>query len=363
VRLAERITCPVMNSRRRSLGLLVFSLVLAACGGLNKSDGTGIPRQHAGHGTATVAAAGSLEGVVQTSLQPAFEKESGDRFVAKFEGSSAIAQAINDGELNPGAFVSVGRTAIEKLWPSRSHFVMTLATDPLVVAYSPKSRYAPELNRVRQHRAPLSSLFRLFERPGFRLGRTDPNLDPQGGFFILMCELAERDLHLPKGTANRILGTSDTNTVGSSSQIVDEAVLPTDLQSATFDAGSEFLTEALQYHLDYIALPASLDFADPRYASSYSSLSLELTGGVVFRGGLITLDDTYVLPPKGQPISRADAKADASWLSFLISPRGRHLLAKAGYVLQRPQLSYASGYSNPKAVLPPVLLSQYQRSG
>lgn len=358
-----------MRRHRRQLALLALPLALAACGGAQAGKGTTILRSTTPsttapmHGTANVAAAGSLEGIVQSSLQPAFEKESGDHFVAKFEGSTAIAQAIKDGELDPGAFVSVGAAAIEQLWPSRSHFAMTLATDPLVVAYSPKSRYAAELNKIRLGQAPFRSLFSLLEKPGFRLGRTDPNLDPQGGFFILMFELAERELHLPKGSAAKILGTSPSNVVGSSSQIVDEDALPTDLQSATFDAGSEYLTEARQYHLDYITLPATLNFADPKYDSGYSSLNLDLTGGVVFHGGLVTLDDTYVLPPSAQAISKADANADAAWLAFLISPRGRALLKKAGYVLEKPSLSYAAGYSNPRAVLPPALLSQYERLG
>lgn len=346
-------------------------LALACAGALVLAGCSSSPTAHGGttilraapadssHGTADIAAAGSLEGIVQSSLEPAFAKRTGDRLVAKFAGSTDIAHGVLDGELSPGAFLSVGDAAIKLLWPSRARFAMTLATDPLVVAYSPHSRYASQLDEIRSGKEPLGKLFLLMERPGFRLARTDPNDDPQGGFFILMVELAQHQLGLPPGTAARILGTTSSNDIGASGQLVDEDALPTDLATGAFDAGSDYLTEARQYKLDYISLPPSLDFADPADTATYSSRSLRLTGHVVFQGGLITLDDTLVLAPAPEQPAPRDVQADEAWLAFLISPTGRALLAKAGYTLQRPSLALAAGYST-RSVLPKLLLSQYE---
>lgn len=339
--------------------LTALALMSVAC----SSTPASASAKKAMHGTANVGAAGSLEGVVQTSLEPAFVKATGDHFVGKFEGSTDIAQAILDNEFSPGAFVAVGTAAIKLLWPSRAHFAMTLATDPLVVAYSPKSRYAKQLNKIRSGAEPLKDLFTLMEKPGFRLGRTDPNDDPQGGFFILMFELAQKELHLPAGTASKILGTTKSNDIGSSSQLYDEDALPTDIQSATVDAGSEYVTEARQYKLDYITLPSTLNFADPAKSSLYSTLSLKLTGGVVFQGGLITLNDTLVTPEKGQKRSAANQAADNAWIAFLISSKGQSLLKKAGYDLEAPHLELARGYKTAKSVLPSSVLANYGHVG
>lgn len=338
------------------MALLALSLVASACSGTagRRAGGSG--------GTASLAAAGSLEGVVQSRLQPAFEHSTGDHLVAKFAGSTALAQMIKDGEVSPGDFLSVGDTAIRALWPRRARYSLTIATDPLVVAYSPKSRYASELDSIRLHKRPLADLFHIFESPGFRLGRTDPNLDPQGGYFILMIELAARLYHLPAGTALRILGVTKSSPAGSSGQIVDEDALATDIASGTFDAGSEFLTEARQYHLRYIKLPAALDFADPRQLARYRSLSLLLPSGP-FRGGLITLDATSVLAPTGEAAAPAARRAAGAFLAFLLSREGERLLSGAGYQLERPSLHYAPGWSQPAQVLPHQLLRQYRRLG
>ncbi len=139
--------------------LVVTALAAAACGSSSSSPGTSLLTQD----TANVGYAGSLTGIVQTTLQPAFENATGDAFVGKGEGSTALAQAILDKELSPGAFVAVGKKAIKLLWPSRSHFLITLGTDPLVVAYSPKSPYAAQLNQIRSGAKPLKDLFKLME--------------------------------------------------------------------------------------------------------------------------------------------------------------------------------------------------------
>jgi molybdate/tungstate transport system substrate-binding protein len=330
--------------------VVVTALIAAACGSSSASHGTSLLSQP----TANVGYAGSLTGIVETALQPAFENATGDAFVGKGEGSSALAQAILDKELSPGAFVAVGKSAIKLLWPSRSHFLITLATDPLVVAYSPNSPDAAQLNKIRSGAKPLKDLFALMETNGFRLGRTNPNLDPQGAYFELMVKLATKQFNLPANTPAKILGTtgkSASSDVGSSSQILDE------------DAGSEYLTEAKQYKLDYIALPARLDFADPADVSIYSTVSLNLLQNTTFPGNLITLNETYVLPASGTTRSTPDSGADAAWLAFLLSSTGQALLTKVGYTLEPPQLSLAPGFTSAKAVLPAPVLAGYNALG
>jgi molybdate/tungstate transport system substrate-binding protein len=342
--------------------LLAAALAAAGCGS-SPSAGDGSRPHKQSTGTANLGAAGSLESVVQSSVGPAFVRATGYHLSDRFAGSSDIANSIMNGELSPGVFMSIGAAPIRLLWPSRSRFAVSLATDPLVVAYSKKSRYAAQLDQIRTGKKPLSDLFSLMEKPGFRLGRTDPNADPQGGFFILMVELATKELHLPASTPARVLGTSASNDVGSSSQILDETALPTDIETASVDAGSEYLTEARQYKLEYITLPNTIDFADPAEVSLYSTLSLKLTGGVVFTGGLITLDATLVLPPKGEPRPSADEAADKAFFDFIFSRKGRTLLRQAGYVLEPPQLELASSSSSASSVLPRPALATFHRLG
>ena len=110
-----------------------------------------------------------------------------------------------------------------------------------------------------------------------------------------MVKLATAELHLPASTPTKVLGITATNPTGNKSQILSEDALPTDIATGIVDAGSEYLSQALQYHLDYIALPADLSFAIPADASKYASVSIPVAG-VTTPGELITLNATTVTP-------------------------------------------------------------------
>ncbi|MGH9304710.1 MAG: substrate-binding domain-containing protein, partial [Acidimicrobiales bacterium] len=304
-------------------------------------------------------------------LVPGFMKSTGDKVNGPpGAGSRDLAEEILSGEIDPGVFLSIGPAPIKKLFRTRrASFAMSLATDPLVVAYSPNSPKAPLLNAIARQRAPLSSLFSLLGSPGFTLARTDPNADPQGAFFELMMHLAERTLKLPAGTADRILGTHPGDSVGATSQVFAETALPSLIASGSVDAGSAYLSQALQYDLSYIRLPSSLDFSDPAQLATYRSVAIKLSNGAVVRGGLVSLDATLVSPPGGSAASTATASAgrepgdddaDRSFLGWLLSGSARRDLGLHGYELERPRLELAKGRSA-SGVLPSEVLAAFDK--
>lgn len=347
---------------------VALALGLAACGQAASYD-TGVQSPSSSgasqaKGTAQVAYAGSLDKLYNTVLGPAFAKATGYSFGGPpGAGSLALAQQILSGEISPGVFMSVGAKAIKKLWPTRATFSLELATDPLVLAYSPKSRYAARLDAFRTGKAPLAALFGLLETPGFRLGRSDPNQDPQGQFFELMVELATRVLHLPSDTATRILGTTPSDSIGNRAQIFAETALPTMIAAGSVDAGSAYLPQALQYHLDYITLPRSLNFAVASEASLYATVSLRLADGTVVNGEPITLDAALIGRGSGPPPSAGDAAAATAFVAWLLSDQGRLLLRQHGYSLGRPSLHLAPGTTGAASVLPPSVLAAFDKLG
>src|SRR6202167_4410395 len=143
----------------------------------------------------------------------------------------------------------------------------------MVIAYNPKSKYASELKAYADGSKPLSTLFSsLLQTPGLKLGRTDPNTDPQGRDFIYMLELAQKYYHLPSDTVSKILGTTDFGT-SSSSQIYAESSLDSTLQSGQLDASSAFITQAIELHLPYIKLPAAINLGSFADAAQYAKAS------------------------------------------------------------------------------------------
>ena len=282
------------------------------------------------HGTASVAYAGSLELWAATDLGPKFEAQTGDGFQGRAAGSGTLASEILANEIDPGVFMSVGKKNIKRLWPTkRSKFVIQLATDPLVVAYNPNGRFAKEFNAIADHKAAFSSLFTVMSSPGIRIGRTDPNADPQGMYFIFMMELAQSTLHLSFDPATTVLGVTKSTPFGLPAQMVDEDSLITDLQAGEFDATSAYLTQAIQYHLHYITLPPSLNFGGAGGELHYAKVSITLTGGTVEQGDLITLNITLVLPPNAKAApSPANQAADNAFVAWTVSAAGERAAEK-----------------------------------
>jgi len=315
------------------------------------------------HGTASVACAGSLDKLYHDTLGPAFKKATGDSFGGPpCAGSLALASEILAHEINPGAFLAVGAHAIKELFPAdRAKFALAVASDPLVVAFSNKSRYYTQLNAIRTGQEPLSDLWTIFTTPGFRLGRTNPTQDPQGIFFILMNKLAQKVLHLPAGITDRALGITKTKPYGAASQQLDEDALPVDIQEGVVDAGSEYLPEAVQYGLDYITLPPTIDFGSPSYVALYSTVSLEVSGSLD-SGEVIHLNETLVEPQKGTSFTPANEAADQAFVAFMLRPKGRAVLASVQYRLISPVIVLAPGVTLTEA-LPPAILSLFKSLG
>ncbi len=349
------------RSRCRSVALAAVISLAASPYGI--SSAAAAPTSPMAHGTASVAYAGSLELLASSVLGPKFEAATGDKFQGRGAGSTALAQEILSNEISPGVFLSVGKKAIKMLWPKRSLFAIQLATDPLVVAYNPKSKYAARLAAIAAHKRPLSSLFSLLGTSGLRIGRTDPNADPQGVYFILMMELAQKTLGLSFDPAATVLGLSAAAPFGRTSQIVDEDSLISDLQAGEFDVSSAYLSQAVQDHLPYIALPASLNFSVPSENAHYATVSLTLTNKTVDQGELITLNETLVLPSAAAQPSAANQAADDAFATFVLSRAGRADLKNGGYDLTGPVFFGATAAATPSGALPKDVLSAFTAAG
>src|SRR5208282_5921236 len=257
------VVIPGKNHRARMGVLLVMTciaLAAAACGSSSSSSSTPAAKPT---GTANLAAASSLTYLNEKVVGPAFTKATGYKFSGQYNASGDLESDIASGEISPDVFESVGGDNITPLMPKFTKWYVQYAGTSMVVAYNPNSKYASDFKAFADGSKPLSNLFTLMEQPGFKLGRTDPNIDPQGRDFIYMLELAQSYYHLPAGTVTKILGGPPSS--ASSPEIFSEASLDATLQSGQLDASSAFITQAIELHLPYIKLPAAINlgsFAD-----------------------------------------------------------------------------------------------------
>ena len=321
-------------------------LVLAACFGLaavgcssSSSSSTGSSGSKQPTGEAKVAFASSLEFFNEKLFVPAFQKATGLKYTDWVDSSGALSSDILAKEISPNVFESVGGDNITPLEPKFTKWYVQYAGTQMVVAYNPKSKYASQFKAIAAGKEPLKNLFALMEKPGFKLGRTDPNIDPQGRSFIYMLELAQSTFHLPSDTVAKIIGTPFGS--AKSPQIYAEASLDSTLESGQLDAASAYLNQARELHLPYITLPSSIDLGDFADADAYAKATVNIVDDgqkTTKSGSPLVLDVTIIGPPDAAAIS---------YVKYLLSPAGLALYKKGGYTLLTPT---ATGTGVPAAV-------------
>ncbi|HUW64739.1 MAG TPA: extracellular solute-binding protein [Spirochaetia bacterium] len=295
------------------IAAVVLGLLVTGCGPAAQQSST---KQ-----TANVAYAGSLQLVNDNYVSPAFTKVTGLAYTGRGGGSFGVANLISSGEIQPNVFESVGNAPIAGLEPKFTSWSVGFAATPLVLAYSPQSPFASRLKAIADGQKPMTDLFSLMAQPGFHLGRTNPETDPQGQAFIIMLKLAAQKYNLPAGTVDKIIGSVDNP-----NQIFAETALISRLEAGQLDASSAFLPQAVQRKLAYITLPDEINQGNPALAASYATQSVTLKNGKSVKGTPLVL---YITTLGGTP----DPQAGVSFVKYLLSPAGLKLYHDQGYVL------------------------------
>ena len=282
-------------------------------------------------GNVNVAYASSLQFLNEKIVSPAFTQAEGYKFVGHGGASTELANDITSGELTPDVFESVGGDNIKLIEPKFTNWYVQYAGTSIVLAYNPKSKYAADFKAVADGSKNVCSLFSsTLQTPGFKLGRTDPNIDPQGRDFIMMVELAQSYCHLPPDTAAKILGTSDFGTA-SSPQIYAEASLDSTLQSGQLDASSAFITQAVELKLPYVKLPDQINLGSAAEKAAYAKATVTVKNGKTYKGSPQVIDITTVG-------SKPSAGAIA-FVKYTLSPAGLALYKQGGFTVLTPTVT------------------------
>jgi molybdate/tungstate transport system substrate-binding protein len=278
-------------------------------------------------GTVNVAYASSLEFLNDQVVSPAFTAADGYTFSGRGGQSGALEADIASNEITPNVFEAVGGDNITPLEPQFTNWYIQYAGTSMVVAYNPQSKYASQFKAIADGSEPLQNLFTLLATPGLKLGRTDPNTDPQGRDFIEMLELAQAYYHLPSDTVAKILGTSDFGSA-SSSEIYAESSLDSTMESGQLDAVSAFVTQAIELHLDYIPLPTPINLGSAAYAAQYKKASVTIKSGTK-HGSPQVIDITII----GTPTPAAIA-----FVKYTLSAAGLAQYKQGGFTLPTPTI-------------------------
>lgn len=331
-----------LTNRRAQAG----ALIAIACIGIAATGCGSSPSGNSAQpsGTANVAYASSLDYLNSKVAGPAFTKTTGFKYSGTSGAAGQLSSEILAKVISPNVFQSVGADNITPLEPKFTKWYVSYAGNKMVVAYNPNSKYAPEFEAIASGKKPLQDLFTLLQTPGLKLGRTDPNIDPQGRYFIEMLELAQMYYHLPADTVTNIVGSPIASST--SPQIYAESALDSTLQSGQLDAASAYYTQAVELHLHYIPLPSAINLGDAALADQYAKATITTTSGgtkSVQMGAPLVLDITI--------IGTATAAATA-FVKYTLSPAGIAQYKQGGFTILTPTLY------GPKSAVPAAIASE-----
>ena len=263
------------------VALVAGLTLLAGCGGA-----VGLHSRRQG-GSLKVLYAAALARAFQENVAPAYEKATGFSFEGDPGGSQALAHEITGRLQRVDVFVSASPKVTETLMGKRNgdwvRWYVTFASSPIVLAYSPLSRYAGDFHS--------ESWTKVVTSKGFILGRTDPSLDPSGAMVVKLLKAADSYYKTP-GLSDRVLAASD---------VEPEQDELGRLETGQVDASFIYKNLAVETGMPYVSLPTSLG------------------GKAVFTISIV----------RGAP----DPPAALAFVHFLLSKEGTRMLRKDGLTL------------------------------
>ena len=298
---------------RARLALFVFAIALGSIAATTAAASSPTPL--------TVAYAGSMGAVMDQGLGPGFDKANDTRFQGIGQGAYGLARLLAAKQMRADVFVSITPGPVEVLQQAGLLAgVVPVASTQMVIAYSPRSRFAAKLKAAADGRQPW---YQVLQAPGLRFGRTDPAVDPQGRNIVFCMLLAQRYYRQP-GLADRILGK-----VRNPRQIFAEPSLLSRLESGQVDASSAYLSAAVSHRLPYILLPDEINLSNPAMAARWYSrakFSIAQPDGST---------DAFSVQPlvfyAGVLKNAAHPALARKFVQYLQSPAGQALLKRYGY--------------------------------
>jgi molybdate/tungstate transport system substrate-binding protein len=298
-----------MSKLRKWVGMLVTCTCLFATATTHAAD------------VFRVAYAGSMGLVMDRYIGPTFAKQNGVEYQGIGQGAYALARQLQGKLLQADAFISITPGPIDILKQANMIVpAVPVASTEMVIAYSPQSRFAPQLAAASEGKKPWYEVLRT---PGLHFGRTDPATDPQGQNIIFTMLLAQ-DLYKQPGLAEQILGDYQNP-----QQIFAEPSLLSRLEAGQIDASSGYLSATRSHKLPFIALPDEINLSNPDMDAKWYrtvQFSIKLPSGKA-----LTLNTqplvfyATVLNDSKQP-----ALAE-KFVQFLTSPEGQKMLEDNGY--------------------------------
>ena len=220
-----------------------------------------------------VAYAGSMGSMMEGPIKTGAAQTLQIDMHGRAQGSDALAKLIIAGSIAADVFVPVTPGPMMTVLKAGKAGVATpVARTEMVIAYSPKSKYARQFADAAAGKRGAMPWWQILQQRDLRFGRTDPAVDPQGRNIIFTLQLAEAHYKQP-GLAQSILGQTINP-----AQIFSEPTVEARLQSGELDAASAYKIQPGPFNLPFVTLPPEINLGNDAMRDRYAQQSLEIGG-------------------------------------------------------------------------------------
>jgi len=217
-----------------------------------------------------VAYAGSMGSLMEGPIRSTVAQRLNLEMHGRAQGSSALAQLIAGGNIRPDVFIPITPgPMLTVLRAGKGETAEPIAHTEMVIAYNPKSRFAPKFETAANGK---EDWWEVLREPGLRFGRTDPVTDPQGRNIIFTMMLAAK-LYKQPDLVEKVLGPTINE-----KQIFTEPTVQARLQSGELDAASAYKIQPGPFKLPYITLPNEINLSGENVHAHHPDVSLSVGG-------------------------------------------------------------------------------------
>jgi molybdate/tungstate transport system substrate-binding protein len=297
--------------------VLVVALFAAGCGGISGRSAERI----------VVFNAGSLAIPIRAALD-SFAAREHVTIAQENAGSLETARKLTElGHVPDVIALADYEVFPQYLMPAQVDWYLDFARNRMVLAYTPRSRFASEITP--------ENWWKIVQRPGVQVGRSDPNMDPNGYRTLLTMQLAEKYYEAP-GLYETLLAHAPE-----SNMRPKEADLVGLVQAGEMDYIWSYESLATAAGLKFVQLPAAIDLSSPADSARYATVQVRVRGktpadSVTFRGQPIV----YALSiPKKAPHPELAER----FVAYLVSGEGASIMRATGLDVLDAPIAVGSG--------------------
>ncbi|HEU4700320.1 MAG TPA: extracellular solute-binding protein [Gemmatimonadales bacterium] len=308
--------------------MLALALALALALGL--ATGCGRERGASAARTLTVFDAGSLAPAFRALADGFRARHPGVDVALESSGSLEAARKITELGRVPDVLAVADAEVIPALLaPAHATWYEVFAGTRYGLLYTDRSAGAAAMAATSADgpAAAPAEWWRVLLRPGVRLGRSDPRLDPAGYRALLVARLAERHYGEP-GLAARL----------------DAAVRPGDVRPKSADLVALLQAGELDYAwgyeavargagLRFRALPPAIDLSDPAHAADYAAAQVRIPGPRARPADTLAVRGAPIAYAITIPTQAAEPALARAFVDYVLSDTGRAVLAARGFRL------------------------------